>query len=330
MVLWLRTRAGIPAAAGALFLAACGSPASQPAPATSSAAPSAPPVTHVKIGFTSKSTGGLYMYLGRDLGIFQKHGIDPEIVIGQSEALVTGLNQGDIEFMGTLPSAVQGAEKGLPIRSVFVAKDHPEYLLIGDNGVSQVSQLKGKQLAGSIATQLPTQMMRRLLDLDGVQFSDYTVVAVSNDSARTALVANHRVAAGILGLSQSLPLMDEGHPVIDSTLSKVYWPSSGLSVTLDTLSKRRDMVQRAVAAALESTKVAAEDKERTVGVLVKDFDLTPDQAGRLFDLMKPAYTLTGRANPEGVKFQLETDAKAMELPKPATEAEVYDYSLLPK
>src|SRR5205807_657241 len=97
-------------------------------------------------------------------------------------------NQGDMEFMGTLPSAAQGAEKGLPIRSVFVAKDHPEYLLIGDNGISQVSQLKGKQLAGSVATQLPTLMMKRLLETDGLAFSDYTVVPVSNDSARTALV----------------------------------------------------------------------------------------------------------------------------------------------
>jgi len=270
------------------------------------------------------------MYVGRDLGIFQKHGIDPEIVIGQSEALVTGLNQGDIEFMGTLPSAAQGAQKGLPMRAVFVAKDHPEYLLVGDQGVSQVSQLKGKQLAGSIATQLPSLMMKRLLELDGLQFSDYTVVPVSNDSARTALVANHRVAAGILGLSQALPLMDEGHPVIDSTLSKVFWPSNGLSVTLDSLNKRRDMVQRTVDAALEATKVAAEDKDRTVGVLVKDFQLTPDQAGRLFDLMKPTYTHNGRPNPEAVRFQLETDAKAMELPQPATEAQVYDYSLLPK
>ncbi|HEX6511127.1 MAG TPA: ABC transporter substrate-binding protein [Chloroflexota bacterium] len=284
----------------------------------------------MKIGFTSKSTGGLYMYVGKDLGIFQKYGIDPEIVIGQSEALVTGLNQGDIEFMGTLPSAAQGAQKGLPIRSVFVAKDHPEYLLVGDAGVSQVEQLKGRQLAGSIATQLPTLMMKRLLELDGLQFSDYTVVAVSNDDARAALVANHRVSGGILGISQSLPLVDAGHPIIDSTLSKVYFPSNGLSVTLDTLNNRRDMVQRAVNAALEATKVAATDKERTVGVLERDFQLTADQASRLFDLMKPTYTLTGRANPEGIKFQLETDAKAMELPQVVPESQVYDFSLLPK
>ncbi|MFI5270327.1 MAG: hypothetical protein ACHQ7M_23350, partial [Chloroflexota bacterium] len=167
------------------------------------------------------------------------------------------------------------------------------------------------------------------LELDGLQSSDYTVLAVANDSARAALVENHRAAAGILGLAESLPLVDAGHPIIDSTLSKVFWPSNGLSVTLDTLNKRRHMVQSTVDAALEATKVAAEDKDQTVGVLVKDFQLTPEQAGRLFDLMKPTYTLTGRPNPEGVKFQLETDAKAMELPKPATEAQVYDYSLLP-
>jgi len=310
------------AVGSALLLAACGS-----APA---AAPSASALTHVKIGLTSKSTGSLYLYVGKDLGIFQKYGIDPELVIGQSEALVTGLNQGDMEFMGTMPSAAQGAEKGLPIRGIFVAKDHPEYLLVGDTGVTQVSQLKGKQLAGSIKSQLPSLMMMRLLELDGLPESDYTIIPVANDPARTALVEQHKAAAGVLGVAESLPLVEAGHPIIDSTLSKVYWPSSGLAVTLDILNKRRDLVQRAINAALEASHVAATDKERTVGVLTKDFGLTQAQGERLFDLLQPAYTTNGRPNPEAIRFQLETDAKAMQLPAPVPADQVYDFSLLPK
>ena len=69
-----------------------------------------------------------------------------------------------------------------------------------------------------------------------------------------------------------MPLLDQGFPVIDSTLAKVYNPSNGLAATLTSLQTRRDLLQRAVNAALEATHVAATDKERTVGVLVNDFN----------------------------------------------------------
>src|SRR6185312_9166777 len=102
-------------------------------------------------------------------------------------ALSPALLQGDLDFVGTIPSVVQGAEKGLAIRTIMVARDHPEYLLVGDTGVSTVAQLKGKQIAGSQATQSPTQILRQLLIMDGLQPADYTVIPVANDTARAAL-----------------------------------------------------------------------------------------------------------------------------------------------
>jgi ABC-type nitrate/sulfonate/bicarbonate transport system substrate-binding protein len=320
-----------PAASGT-GSAAAGSASSKPAasPSVSAAAkPAASGLTHIKIGYTSMSTGGLYAYVGRDLGIFAKHGLDVELVIGQSAALPPALVKGDLDFMGTIPGAIQGAEQGLPIRGIMVAKDHPEYLLVGDNGVSQVSQLKGKELVGSLPTQLPAQMLTQLLTLDGLQPSDYKIISVSDDNARAALVAEHRVAAGIRGLSKAFPLIDQGHPQIDSTLEKVFNPSNGLAANLDNIKNRKELIQRTVDAALEATQVTRNDKDATVGVLVKVFKQTPENAARLFDMLIPTYTTNGRANPDGVKFQLKTDAAAMQLPQPKTEADVYDWEFVP-
>ncbi len=327
--------ASSPGSAGASSATASSAAAKPSAPAAASAKPSAAAsapasgLTHVKIGLTSKSTGGLYLYVGQDLGIFQAHGIDAEMVIGQSNALAPALVKGDLDFMGTIPPAIQAAERGLPVRGVFVAKDHPEYLLVGDVGVTQVSQLKGKQLAGSNPTQLPTLMMQQLLELDGLKPSDYTVIPLADDPARAATVANHQAAAGVLGLAEALPLLDQGHQVIDSTLSKIYSPSNGLAVTLTALDKRRDLVQRMIDASLEATNVAANDKTKATGVLTKEFGLSEANAGKLFDLMKSTYTQAGRPAPQSIKGQLEADAKAMELKEVAAPDQVYDFSLLP-
>lgn len=294
------------------------------------AKPVASGLTHISIGVTSKSTGSLHLYVAKNLGIFQKYGIEAEIPVAASAAMVAGLTQGDLDFMGTIPGAIQGAEKGLPIRGVFVAKEHPEYLLVGDTGYTKAEQLKGKQLAGSLPGELPSLLLAKILELNGLSESDYTVISVSNDSARAALIENHRAAAGLLGLSQSLPLIDAGHPVIDSTLEKIFIPSSGLAASLDTISKRRDLTQRTVAALVEATSIIKTDKTRTVDVLVKEFKLSPDNASKLFDFMRPTYTANGRPNPKATQFQLESDAKVMGLPKVLKEEDAYDFSLLPK
>ncbi|MBV8085461.1 MAG: ABC transporter substrate-binding protein [Chloroflexi bacterium] len=314
-----------PGGSAAAKPAASGSAAAKP----SSSTPAASGPEHIKIGFTSKSTGGMYMYLAKDLGIFQKHGLDAEIVIGQSSALDPALMQGDLDFVATIPTVVQGAEQGLPLRAILVARDHPEYLLIGDTGYSTVDSIKGKDIVGSQPTQSPTQMLNQLLMQDGLKPSDYNVIPVQDDTARAALLEQHRVQAGIVGLAQSFPLMDKGDPLIDSTLEKVFNPSNGLGTSIKIMQTRKDMVQRAVDSVLEAVQVVQTDKSRTTQVLEQEFQQTPDNAARLFDLLKNTYAKNGRADPRGTTLQLQLDAQAMQLPQPKKESDVYDWSFLP-
>jgi ABC-type nitrate/sulfonate/bicarbonate transport system substrate-binding protein len=286
-------------------------------------------LTHIKIGFTSKSTGGLNLYVAQNLGIFQKYGLDAEFVIATPQALAAALVQGELDFVGTIPVSIQAAEQGLPIRGIIVSKDHPEYLLVGDVGVTDVEQLRGKSVAGGPNTQLPAQMLTQLLTLDGLQPGDYSIASVENDSARAALLANHQVSAAIIGLAQALPLLGKGYPLIDSTLAKIYIPSNGLAASLSTLQQRRDLAQRAVNAVLEATQIAAHDKPRTMSVLTSEFGLSEPDASKLFDLMQPTYSNGGRPAAQSIHNQLTLDAQAMQLAHPATMDDVYDFSLLP-
>ncbi|HLY65400.1 MAG TPA: ABC transporter substrate-binding protein [Chloroflexota bacterium] len=335
-----------PASVGASSVAASAKPATSAAPASgpgsakpaasaapasgaASAKPAASAATHVKIALTSKSTGGLYLFVGKDLGIYQRYGLDPEIVIGDSGAIVTGLTSGDLDFLGTTPSGIQGAERGLPIRVIYTAKDHPEYLLVGDKGITQVSQLKGKNLAGSTPAQLPAQMTRLLLQMDGLQPSDYTVINVANDPARAAMVENHQAAAASVGVAEAIPLLNSGYPEIDSTLSKIWFPSNGLAATLKTMQERADLTKRMVAATIEATSVTANQKDQVIPVMVKEFNFSEADASKVFDMLQPSYTKDGRAAPEAIQTQIKLDADAMQLPQPATPEQIYDNSFLP-
>lgn len=326
--------AGSPATAASSNTAASASSAATSAaakPATSAPAkPTASGGTHVRIGVTSQDANYLFTYLARDLGVYAKHGLDAEIVVGQPAALTTGLAQGDIDFYATPSTVAQGAERGLPLKLIFVAADQPLYFLVGDMGISQVGQLKGKQIAGSPPGQLPSLVTTTLLQMGGLQPGDFTILPAANDPARAALVENHAAAAAVLGFNEMKPLTDAGHPLIDTAVGKVYFPIVGLGVTAGTLQNRRDIAQRAVDASLEADKLIVSDKDQALGVLEHDFNLKPDDASRAYDLAKPSYTANGRPSPKAVQFQLDSDAQNMSLPQPFKEDQIYDYSLLPK
>lgn len=297
-----------------------------PAPSPNAAAG---PLTTITIGITSKSAGALSLYLAEDLGIFAEHGLDAQFIITQPGALPAALSQNQLDFIANIPPALQGAEQGLPLRIIVVVKDHPEYVLVGDTGVTTVAQLQDKPIAGGLPTQLPAQMLSQLLSVDGLQAGQYQIVTAENDPARAALLLNHQVSAAIVGLAEALPLLDQGFPLIDDTMSKIYSPGDGLAVSVSGLQQNRDVDQRAVLAVIEGTQIAASDEARAESVLENDFGLSPSDAQQVFKLEAPTYSPSGCPSPQAVQTQIQLDTQSLGLSPTPTPSQLYDFSLLP-
>jgi len=327
-------------AAAAMLLAGCGGAASPAASAPASAAasastaskpaesPSASGLDTVKVAIPAKGVAYLNLYVGKDLGIFQKHGIDLQISQLSAGAALAAAQQGQVDFLTSIASAARLAEKGQPIRVVYVAADHDDFVLVGAKGITQASQLKGKVVAGATPGSELSELAIRLLAADGLQASDYKMLYVGGGSAAVAALTNGEVSAAMLDVADAVLMHDQGYPFIDSAV-RFLLPAHGLASSLRQIEQRGPMLRRALAACREATKLVATDKAQVVPVMTKEFDLSAADAGQIFDQLKPTWVLSGRPGQDVIDEELTADQAIQKLPAKPKESDVYDFSLLP-
>jgi hypothetical protein len=83
-----------------------------------------------------------------------------------------------------------------------------------------------------------------------------------------------------------------------------------------------------VQATLESIRIAATQRERVLPVLMKQFSLTQDDVGFIYDIVQKGFALDGRPTPGSQKFEFDLAQKELGLKEPPRPEQVYDFSLL--
>jgi NitT/TauT family transport system substrate-binding protein len=324
----------------ALLVTACG-PAAAPVPAaptaaartTAAAVPaSAPaatpaPLVSVHLAQPNLAPSSTHLYVGQALGIFEKHGLAPELsVLGNAPAALAGLQAGEVEFYTGVGTAARGALRGLPIRVVLVANDRSDWQLMGAKGIRSVDDLRGKIVGGygpqtSVSTVLVELLRRRGLEPDAYVLRDVGV-------ARAAALANDQVAGTLLNSSEWIPLMKEGYPALAYAGAEVEMPQTGLSTSTALLQDRRDFVQRVAAAVLESIAAASSQKDVTVAVMAQTFSVSPEDAAMVYDLLQEGWRRSGQPSPAALQFDEEIDQRDLQLPEPVRPEQIYDFSLV--
>ena len=119
------------------------------------------------------------LWIAKDLGIFEKYGLDVQIVFIRGAGLnVAALVGGDVDiaFAAGLP-AVAAAARGAPI--VLVATLGPtEYQLVSQPSISSIQQLKGKTIGVANFGAGDYFVLRRLLPKMGLADKDVKIIAV--------------------------------------------------------------------------------------------------------------------------------------------------------
>jgi ABC-type nitrate/sulfonate/bicarbonate transport system substrate-binding protein len=185
-------------AAGAALLSACGqaappaptSPPAQPGGATAAPGQGAASAEKIAIGINGSDASYGPLFVGMDAGLFQKHGVAPDIVTmaGGGKA-VQGLvaNQVDMSIGGG-PGCVAAELQGAPIRIVASTQNTFLGKFFGAPGITSPDQLKGKSWgitafggAADVAARVAAKKWGLTPDVD------VTIVAISDAADQPVL-----------------------------------------------------------------------------------------------------------------------------------------------
>ena len=238
-----------------------------------SEAADSPPLRKVRMAFTSLSGSMIPPWIAREARIFNKHGLDVEVIATPSG--VEGMNAliaGEVQFLqiagGTSVSAALG---GADVMILGTTIDTFVQNLMVRPEIEKAEQLKGKSLGISrFGTSIDTGARVALRHFGLVPEKDVAIVQVGSVESTVLAMQGNRVQAGILSYPSIARAKKLGHRVLlDIGALGIPYASTGMTTRGRLIREDPDLIRRYMAAQIEAIARAKRDKPFAMQVMGK-------------------------------------------------------------
>ena len=287
----------------------------------------------VKIGHNA-FTDETVLYLGRDAGIFKKHGIHLELIYIPGGSLsVQALigNSLDMLLAGGTP-LVYAVLKGADLKYIAGLNNRMPYVLVARDGINSAEQLRGKKIGISrfgSNTDFVVKLAVTQLGLNAKR--DVQVIQVGGQDARLVALKTGAVDATVLTPELAIAGRKLGiHTLYDLVEKGIEYLQIGVAARTDYLKSQNDVARRLTRAYLESIKYYVGHREEAIKKSMQLLKIDDRQAAEVgYDYRLKTLPADGKLSVKGM--QLVIDAAAEDDPKAKSLApqQLFDLSFLP-
>lgn len=226
--------------------------------------------TLLRVATPGALTGALPIYLGAKSGIFQKYGLNVEVIATNSEAMnMQALMSNSVQFLtssttGLFYLAKQGGD---PVGLCSWNNASP-YSVGSRFKIKELADLKGKKIGASGSGGRADAFVRFMLAKVGLDAkSDVQIIRLSGGSSvRLAAVVSGSVDATLISSLQGRYAEKLGLTVITIPLEYIW----GINLTRKSfLEKNRNIVKAYLRGLAESVRLMIADKQTTIAVMSK-------------------------------------------------------------
>ena len=276
--------------------------------------------TPIRLAYASPTITNAPIWIGADLGIFKKYGVDTELTfITSSTTLTQAMVAGEIQFaqMGIGPAIPASLNSGKQFIALFATVDRIAYQLVSLKKVKDVKSLKrwGISRFGS-SSDLILRLGLEQLGVDPDR--DVVILQIGGNPDRVAALNGGLIDATLLEAPSSLLAPDLN---VVKDLSELNYPFffSGLITTREIVDSKRPIVERVARAYAESVHIFRSDPARSVGVIEKFMRLKgpPIMEAYRFsvkNLLEPVPRPTEEGILNAMKLLAKRDTRLMRVP----------------
>ena len=276
--------------------------------------------TPIRLAYASPTITNAPIWIGADLGIFKKYGVDTELTfITSSTTLTQAMVAGEIQFaqMGIGPAIPASLNSGKQFIALFATVDRIAYQLVSLKKVKDVKSLKrwGISRFGS-SSDLILRLGLEQLGVDPDR--DVVILQIGGNPDRVAALNGGLIDATLLEAPSSLLAPDLN---VVKDLSELNYPFffSGLITTREIVDSKRPIVERVARAYAESVHIFRSDPARSVGVIEKFMRLKgpPIMEAYRFsvkNLLEPVPRPTEEGILNAMKLLAKRDPRLMRVP----------------
>jgi ABC-type nitrate/sulfonate/bicarbonate transport system substrate-binding protein len=290
-------------------------------------AASVPAAERVRLGVSAKSVVFLPFYYGKDKKIFEKHGINLEIITMQSNLQTIGLVSGELDFNPAVGPAILAISSGLPLRVVGVFYRAPLLSLIAPAQIAKPKDLEGKKVAVSRIGSESHRYGALMLENSGVDEKKITFIQTGSTTVSLTALQQGSVDAAVLSPPFTGMMARQGYRVLMNSRDLIEAPWLGVVTSRQKIEKQPEQVRNFLAALRETLRAVRQDRAGVGAYIQQGWQVAPEVAGGAYediagvmvdDLMMPE---------ERVNVFLQRAQSRGELgKKPVAMSDIFDYS----
>jgi ABC-type nitrate/sulfonate/bicarbonate transport system substrate-binding protein len=219
------------------------------------------------LGYSTVGPAGTGLWMAKEMGAFEKYGIDAELIfISAGPIVVQALLGGDLQGGLAATNAVTAAVMaGAPLVSVMSLVNRPYYRLWVQPEITRIDDLRGKTLGvsrfGSVTDNM-TRILLRRYNLDGA----VQVRQMGGTTEMAAAFQRRQIDGAVISaLRVNAPM----RMLVDLAELGIRYSNIVIAVSRDYQRRSPDTVEAMVRAYLEGVAAANHQKERALRVIQK-------------------------------------------------------------
>ena len=283
----------------------------------------------VRLGVSDVSFTFLSHLIAKDTGIFQRRGLQVEVIFIGGPVGTAALAAGELDYSASTDSGIPAAVQGVPIKAVLFAMKGPPFYLISQPGLKKINELVGKKVGLSRLGTSPHYASRRIFKKFGVDSEKITYIQAGTNMNRVVALTSGSLDASMLSLPTARVMIDKGFTELASPRDIGLVPHAGLIARSALIEKNREQVKKMIASLVEAMEYMANNKPKVTDYIAAKWKLNRELSEQLLvrDLL-PMLTMDGRMARENVQEHLDTEYQNKFITRRAQASEVMDLSLL--
>jgi ABC-type nitrate/sulfonate/bicarbonate transport system substrate-binding protein len=249
-------------------------------------APATVALQKVTINYPTRSGASWPLYLARDGGYYQKHGLDVDLQFGVHPAGVAMLTSGQAVMVNhSLEQGMVASTRDGSFKLMGSSSNKGLFALIGQKELSTPAELKGKRIAVGQIGDAPYNYTVALLGTHGIGARDVQWVPIGTDvSGRAAALTSNRADATLLTAPNFFRLEEQGYKNLANLADSDVFAATVYMFSSDAVKANPRLPEQVIMAHAEAIKRFYDDKDFAVKTYI-NYDRQPEaDVARIYDL----------------------------------------------
>ena len=283
--------------------------------------------TVVKLHVVEYSPTSIPYLIAREKGYYRDVGLEVQGTLSPPGPGVQALLGGNFDASLATGIPLRAAvSKGVPVKIVMIFTEKPLFFFFTKTEIASVRELRGKTLASSSPGGSSDTLLRRTLELDGINpKQDLTIVYIGLQSTLWLALRNGSVDGAMLVPPYNVLAREGGFREHEEFTGRISVLQGGVSLSDKFVKERPDVARRFLQATTRGLKSYKNDKNDSIATLAKYMGVPTDTATKIYEGSVTLFTDTGSVSEA---YQRQVIQYSIGKFEPSMLAKAFDFSIV--